>query len=66
MKWRVSTATPQLGVYWLGVAGKPELIGVSMLPCAETRLGLQRAEAIAEAMARFDLHHTILDDWPEP
>jgi len=47
MKWRVSTATPQLGTYWLGVDDKPELIGVSMLPCDETRLGFQRAQAIA-------------------
>jgi len=52
--WRVSTATPRLGQFWLGTADKPELIGVSILPCDETRLPLARVQAMVTALNDFD------------
>jgi hypothetical protein len=52
--WRVSTATPQMGMFWLGTVDKPELIGVSILPCDETNRAHARAQAMADALTAFD------------
>lgn len=52
--WRVTKATPHAGQYWLGVPGKPELVNLTFLPCDETRDGLERAKACADALTAFD------------
>jgi hypothetical protein len=42
------------GVYWIGTADRPELIGVSFEPCPETTRPLDRVEAIVDALNQFD------------